>query len=67
MESGVRTFLDMGGYGAFVWPAYGVTALVLVAVLIASLRALWRREAALAALERDAGGEARRARRPDPS
>lgn len=59
----MRTFLDMGGYGAFVWPAYGVTALVLIVVLIASLRALWRREAALAALERDVDGAVRRARR----
>ena len=64
----MRTFLDMGGYGAFVWPAYGVTALVLIVMLIASLRALWRREAALAALERDAGGgDGRRARRAERS
>ncbi len=24
-------FLDMGGYGGFVWPAYAVTLLVLIA------------------------------------
>lgn len=64
----MRTFLDMGGYGAFVWPAYGVTALVLIVMLIASLRALWRREAALAALEREAAGDdGRRARRAERS
>ncbi len=28
----------MGGYGAFVWPSYGLAALVLVALLIVSLR-----------------------------
>lgn len=34
-------FLDMGGYGAFVWPAYGLTAVVLLALLIYSLVS-WR-------------------------
>ncbi len=27
---GLRDFLDMGGYGGFVWTSYGLTALVLV-------------------------------------
>jgi heme exporter protein D len=26
----LQEFLRMGGYGAYVWPAYGLTALVLV-------------------------------------
>jgi heme exporter protein CcmD len=26
----VQEFFRMGGYGGFVWPAYGLTALVLV-------------------------------------
>ena len=26
----LRDFLNMGGYGGFVWTAYGLTALVLV-------------------------------------
>ena len=30
----------MGGYGAFVWPAFGVTALVMVWLLAASLHRL---------------------------
>jgi heme exporter protein D len=38
-------FLAMGGYGFYVWSAYGVTALVIVAELLA-LRA--RRRAAVA-------------------
>ena len=36
----LQTFLAMGGYGAFVWPAFGVTALVMVGLLAASLRRL---------------------------
>lgn len=47
----VAQFLAMGGYAAFVWPAYGVAAVVLVALLIASLRGLKEREATLKALE----------------
>ena len=29
-------FLDMGGYGAYVWSAYALTALVLVANVLAA-------------------------------
>ena len=45
----LRSFLAMGGYGAFVWPAYGVTALVLGWLLASSLRRL--RARAYAALD----------------
>ena len=44
----LRSFLAMGGYGAFVWPAYGVTALVMVWLLASSLRRLRGLERALA-------------------
>ena len=30
----------MGGYGGYVWPAYGLTAVVMVGFLISSLRGL---------------------------
>ena len=32
-------FLEMGGYGGFVWSAYGVTALGLGAAVVLTLRA----------------------------
>ncbi len=41
----------MGGYAAYVWPAYGVTALVLVWMLVTTLRGLRRREAIVRTLE----------------
>ncbi|MEX0815723.1 MAG: heme exporter protein CcmD [Dongiaceae bacterium] len=50
----IEQFLAMGGYAAFVWPAFAVAAAVLVGLLVVSLRTLRRREAALAALLRDA-------------
>ncbi len=39
----------MGGYGAFVWPAFGASALVLGWLWVSSLRRLRRLERALAA------------------
>ena len=44
----LRSFLAMGGYGVFVWPAFGVTALVMGWLLAASLRRLRSLERALA-------------------
>jgi heme exporter protein D len=45
------TFLAMGGYGAYVWPAYGVTLVVLAGLAIASVAAERRARARLSALE----------------
>jgi len=41
----------MGGYGHFVWPAYGIVAVVLIGLMIASRSSLKSAEARLAALE----------------
>jgi len=46
----LAAFWDMGGYGHFVWPAYGVVAVVLIALFIESRRSLKSAEAELAAL-----------------
>jgi len=48
----IGTFLEMGGHAAYVWPALGFAAAVLVGLAVASLRRLRAAEAALAALER---------------
>jgi len=56
----VRTFLAMGGYAVYVWPAFAVTGLVLAWLVLDSLLRLRRAEAGLAALE----SEGRRGRRP---
>ena len=47
----IRTFLNMGGHAAYVWPALGFAAAVLIGLAVASLRRLRAAEAALAALE----------------
>jgi heme exporter protein D len=47
----VVAFIEMGGYGGYVWPAFGATAVVLLGLLLVSLRSLRARENALAALQ----------------
>lgn len=65
----ISTFFAMGGYAGFVWSAFGISALVLVGLLVVSWRSLKAREAELAALpplpdradrrrQRGAGGSA---------
>ena len=46
-------FLGMGGYGAFVWPSFAITALVMGAMLVVSLRGFRRAEADLARIEQE--------------
>ena len=38
----MKEFLDMGGYAAYVWPAYAVTFVVIALNVIAARRALAR-------------------------
>jgi len=44
--------LAMGGYAAYVWPAYGVSVVLLGGAVIVTLRAYARAKARLAALEK---------------
>jgi heme exporter protein D len=44
-------FFAMGGYAAYVWPAYGITAAVLVGLWVTSVRSLKAREAEVEAAE----------------
>lgn len=54
-------FLHMGGYAAFVWPAYGLTVLVIAALVWQSI-ADYRAQTALARkLEELSGGRVRHA------
>ncbi len=49
MIDSIRTFLAMGGYAGFVWPAYALAAAVLGGLLGVSLLRLRKAEAGLAA------------------
>ena len=52
----MREFLDMGGYAAFVWPAYAVTFGVAILNVVWARRALARARGA-ARRRQAAGGE----------
>lgn len=52
MMAAVVSFLAMGGYARFVWPAYGIAFAALAWMLIDSVGAYRRSQRALAALER---------------
>jgi heme exporter protein D len=59
--SNFSTFLSMGGYGTYVWPAYGLTALAFAGVVVwtlVTLKARRREEEALST----AGRQRRKAR-----
>jgi len=46
-------FFHMGGYGAFIWPAYGLSAFVLSVLTIMSLRSFKATRALADVLEQD--------------
>jgi heme exporter protein D len=48
----MSAMLNMGGYAAFVWPAYGVSVLLLGGAIVTTWRAYARARARLAALEK---------------
>ncbi len=58
MMASLESFFAMGGYYAFVWPAYGLAAVVLGGLLAVSLRALRARQVEVDRLE--GGGRRRR-------
>ena len=49
MEQSLAEWLSMGGHGRYVWPAYGLTLLLLAGLALASWRA---RRAIKAALDK---------------
>ncbi len=44
-------FFDMGGYAAFIWPAFGLTFLVMAIMVVSTLRRLRANQRELARLE----------------
>ena len=54
----LMAFLSMDGYGAFVWPAYLVSAAILLILLLVSLRTMRAQEARLAEIRKVRRGPA---------
>jgi len=46
-------FWDMGGYGAFIWPSYGISALVLLGLVIGGIWRMRQVQSALAEFEQE--------------
>ena len=49
----MNAVFDMGGYAAFVWPAYGVSIVGLLVTIALTWRAYVRAKARLVALEKN--------------
>ncbi len=49
----MASFFAMGGYAAYVWPAFGISFVVLMGLVWASVRAYFREQNTLARLERE--------------
>jgi len=47
----MQDFFSMGGYGTYVWASYGLTAFVMLALLVSSIRSLKSTEATFARLK----------------
>ena len=54
-------FLSMGGYAAYVWPSYGLTAVIMLALLFASLKSLKTTEKTFQRLKAEVGPNRRNA------
>ena len=46
----MNVYFDMGGYAMFVWPAYGLSAIVMIGLAVNAWRGLRARERDLAKL-----------------
>ncbi len=55
----VRAFFAMGGYGPYVWISYGLTALVLVALVVFSVKELRHQQRVLRTLTGATSGRIR--------
>ena len=53
----LTTFINMGGYGQFIWLAFGISVIVLAGVFLQSQRFLNRSERELSALQDQGNSE----------
>ena len=58
----LTNYLAMGGYAAFVWPAYALAIAVMSGLFLQGLRRYRRSQRALAEIQRAQPARARRAR-----
>ncbi len=56
--SELTEYFAMGGYAAYIWPAYGVAALVMIALAMAAARSYRARQTLLTALREQQSDDA---------
>ena len=49
----IESFFSMGGYAAYIWPAYGIAVVVIAGLIVLSVRQLRANEREAAAMEAD--------------
>lgn len=55
----MNEFFDMGGHGVYIWPCYGLAALLMITLLATSLKSLSKSKKDLSIMEQmNAEGEA---------
>ncbi|MFQ5533685.1 MAG: heme exporter protein CcmD [Sphingomonadales bacterium] len=52
----VAALFDLGKYSSFIWPAFGLAAVVMATIAVTSYRALRSAERRLADIERESRG-----------
>jgi heme exporter protein D len=57
MNNSLAEFFAMGGYAGFIWPAYGIAALVLIGLLVVSLHQLRQAREMLRRYDSQSGGD----------
>jgi heme exporter protein D len=57
MNQSLADFFAMGGHAGFIWPAYGIAALVLIGLLAVSLHQLRQAREALRRYDSQSGSD----------
>lgn len=61
----MQEYFSMGGYGAYIWPSYGLSAALLLALLVSSIRSLKSTEAEFERLKAAANSQKQKMETPN--
>ena len=63
----MQEYFSMGGYGAYIWPCYGLSAALLLALLVSSIRSLKSTEAEFERLKAAVGPKKQKQKMETPN
>lgn len=61
----MQEYFSMGGYGVYIWPCYGLSAALLLALLVSSIRSLKSTEAEFERLKAAVGPKKQKTETPN--